>query len=45
VTTYGSGNASFSVKPSSEVAWGKNVAATVTDPKGNTPKFPAPKRW
>ena len=43
VTTDGSGNASFSVKPSSEVAKGQNVTATVTDPEGNTSEFSAPK--
>jgi trimeric autotransporter adhesin len=43
VTTDGSGNASFSVKPSSEVAKGQNVTATATDPEGNTSEFSAPK--
>jgi hypothetical protein len=43
VTTDGSGNASFSVKPSSEVAKGHTVTATATDPEGNTSEFSAPK--
>jgi hypothetical protein len=43
VTTDGSGNASFSVKPSSEVAPGQSVTATATDPEGNTSEFSAPK--